>query len=283
MTGAQPPAEHCLARLLEACYERYNSREAARRDPVWFVHRHEDPLDREIAGLVAASLAYGRLQTIMSAVGGALERLGDRPRRFLLDGTEGGLARACEGFRHRFTGAGDLARLLAGIRRVLLCRGSLKECFLRHAACAGETIMPAAAGFVAELSREPLGLPHLLPSPRRGSACKRLCLFLRWMVRRDEVDAGDWREAGPERLVVPMDTHMARVCAALGFTPPSGAADLRAALRATAAFRRIRPDDPARYDFALMHASVDGGPDFLRALAAASGGKQACGGAAGGV
>jgi len=98
---------------------------------------------------------------------------------------------------------------------------------------------------------------YLLPDPRLGSACKRLNLYLRWMVRRDAVDPGGWN-VPPAKLVVPLDTHMHALGRALGLTDRRSA-DLRTALEITAAFRAIAPDDPVRYDFALTRLGMRGG------------------------
>jgi len=112
---------------------------------------------------------------------------------------------------------------------------------------------------------------HLLPRPARGSACKRLNLFLRWMVRRDEIDPGGWDAVSPARLIVPLDTHMHRICGSLGLTKRSQA-DLQAALEITEAFRAFAPDDPVRYDFAISHLGIRGEGDILLSPPAGSDG-----------
>jgi len=241
-----------LEGFLEAQYARYNRAEFAAQDPVRFVREHADPLEREVVALLAASLAYGRIEAIKRSVRELLSRLGGRPRRFVLRAQRGDIISACAGFRHRFTGAAQMASLLWGIRQALLEHGSLERCFGGRDRRADETIVPAVGRFVAQLARSPRGIPHLLPSPRGGSACKRLCLFLRWMVRHDQVDPGGWACLEPAELIVPLDVHMHRACSALGLLR-RGQADLKAALEATKGFRRIRPEDPVRYDFALMH------------------------------
>ena len=118
-------------------------------------------------------------------------------------------------------------------------------------------MLPALARFVGEL-RSYAGsvLPSLLPSPADGSACKRLNLFLRWMVRKDAVDPGPWTSVPGAKLVVPLDTHMFRIARGLGLTPRRQA-DLKIALEITAGFRAIRPDDPVRYDFSLTRLALN--------------------------
>jgi len=255
---ARGQAQQPLVAFLEEQYARYNRRELAAGDPVSFLYRYQDPLDREVAGLMAALLAYGRLATIVRAVADMLGRLGDEPRRFLLGAGDAHLERACRGFVHRRWDASSMCRLLAGTRRILRESGSLEAAFRVNVSPDDRSVVRALEGFVAQLSGSPSGMGHLLPTPRRGSACKRLFLFLRWMVRRDEVDPGGWSCVRPAQLVVPLDVHMHRVCTALGLTRRRQA-DLRAALEITDAFRCLRPDDPVRYDFALMHLSAERG------------------------
>jgi uncharacterized protein (TIGR02757 family) len=148
-----------------------------------------------------------------------------------------------------------MAKLLGGVAGVLRERGSLQSCLCAHRRAGRISLVEALTGFVEELSGSQEGIPHLLPTPVRGSACKRLWLFLRWMVRRDEVDPGGWERVSPAGLLVPLDVHMGRICRALGLTERSQA-DLKAAREATRAFRRIRPDDPVRYDFALTRVAM---------------------------
>jgi len=240
---------------LEGIYRRYNRRTVAAGDPVAFLYRYEDPLDREVVAVIAASLAYGRLAGIMSRVAEVLARLGGDPRRFLLEATDRRIVAACAGFRHRFTGPAELAALLRAVRGALRRDGSLEACFGAGRGGRRDDLVDSLSSFVERLSGNRQGIPHLLPSPARGSACKRLWLFLRWMVRHDDVDPGGWQSVSPARLVVPLDVHMHRMCARLGLTSRRQP-DLKAALEVTAGFRRVCPEDPVRYDFALTHMSM---------------------------
>jgi uncharacterized protein (TIGR02757 family) len=129
------------------------------------------------------------------------------------------------------------------------------------------TTLPALEAFAAELNL-PCGCQttYLVPSPAAGSACKRLNLYLRWVVRRDDVDPGGWEGIAPSKLVVPLDTHMFRICRSLGMTARNQA-DLKSALEITQAFRAIVPEDPVRYDFALTRLGIRSDADaepFLR-------------------
>ena len=146
--------------------------------------------------------------------------------------------------------------MIWGAGRMIRRHGSLGRRFAAGLGAADETVIPALASFVDELARSSgRGLEHLVPRPERGSACKRLNLYLRWMVRSDEVDPGGWKDIDPARLIVPLDTHMYRICRSLGMTERK-VADMRAALEVTAAFREIVPEDPVRYDFALTRLGI---------------------------
>ncbi len=256
-----------LAGALESLRERYNRREFVHPDPIEFLYKYDDVRDREAAGLVAATLAYGRVMSILKSVARVLDRMGE-PARFLRETSEDDIRRAFAGFRHRVTSGETLALLLVGMKRVAAKHGSLESCFRAGLAEGDETVLPALTRFVDALTTAAGVCPvHLLSSPARGSACKRLHLYLRWMVRRDEVDPGGWQGVSPAKLVVPLDVHMHRMGRALGFTRRLHA-DGRAALEVTAAFRRIAPDDPVKYDFALTRLGIRRDADlsaFLRA------------------
>jgi len=240
---------------LEELYATYNRRECVHPDPLEVLYEHGDPRDREIVGLVAASLAYGRVRSILNSVSSALERM-PSPGRFLTDATPESLKEAFADFKHRFATGKQLAALLLGAKRLIERYGSLNACFVARLSDEDETVIPALTAFATELRLAADGLDdHLLPCPERGSACKRLNLFLRWMVRRDEVDPGGWQGVSPAKLIVPLDTHMHRICRALGLTARRQA-DLKAAEEITAGFRSFAPEDPVRYDFALTRLGI---------------------------
>jgi len=252
-------------RRLESLYSKYNAPEYAEGDPVRFVHRYDSPRDGEIVGLVAALLAYGSLPQILDSVADALARLGDSPRRMLLAALPEELRVAADGFGHRFVDSAQFGRLLRGVQHVLRRYGSVEECFLAHDEPGAPTVLPGLTGLAHELEQAGRGLDHLVADPAKGSACKRWHLYMRWMVRSDRVDPGLWSGVSPGRLLVPLDTHVWEIGRRLGFTERRSR-NLRAALEVTDGFRRIRPGDPVRYDFALMHASASGDPALEECL-----------------
>jgi len=236
-------------------YETYNRREFVHPDPLEFLYDYQDLRDREIVGLVASSLAYGGVRQILKGVKSVLERM-ESPHSFLKDSSRESLIRTFKDFKYRFTTGEELAGMLYGIKQVVEQHGSLQACFVNALRDDHETVIPALTEFVKELSAVFESRPRsLLPSPAAGSACKRVNLFLRWMVRRDEVDPGGWDDVPASKLIVPLDTHMHRISLQLGLTKRKQA-NLRAACEITAAFRGIEPEDPVRYDFALTRLGI---------------------------
>ena len=256
--GSPPSPTHRerLHRWLETAHRRYHRRALLSSDPIQLLYRFDDPADREVVGLIAACLAYGNVRAILGGIENTLSRMAPSPRACIEQADASAMHRAFRGFRYRVTGPGDMAGLLTGAGALIRQHGSLQASFRNHLEHADETLMPALGRWVDELC-EAAGssLYHLLPHPDRGSACKRLNLYLRWMVRRDAIDPGGWGRVRRARLVVPLDTHMHRVAVELGLTRRKQP-NLRTAIEVTEALRAIRPDDPLRYDFALTRPGI---------------------------
>ena len=249
---------HISKAELDALYRQYHHRERVHPDPLVFLYRYPDIEDREIIGLIASSLAYGRVAQIFKTLSGVLEKLGPSPRDYLYHSCQESLDAVFAGFTHRFATGRHITGLLLAIRRVLERYGSLHACFLSGSDADADTVLPALSRFVTELTSDSsLNMGHLIPIPERGSACKRLNLFLRWMVRKDAIDPGGWDGVPASKLIFPLDVHIHRMGISLGFTRRRQA-DMRTALEITAAFRRICPKDPLRYDFTLCRMGMEG-------------------------
>ena len=242
--------------LLETIYQTYNRRRFVYPDPLHFLYRYRDVRDREVAGIVASSLAYGRVAQLVNSIEVVLEKLGPCPAAFISSASSRSLHRLFAGFRHRFTTGRDISELLCALKHILKRYGSVHACFTAGIDSTACSTFWALQTFVSTLREHAPGLDgHVLPVPERGSACKRLHLFLRWMVRCDEVDPGGWEDLSPVILVVPVDVHMHRIGRALGFTTRTQA-DFKTALEITEGFRRYCPHDPVRYDFALTRYGI---------------------------
>lgn len=242
----------CHKEKLDLIYRTYNRRKYVSPDPLQFLYDYPDVRDREIVALVAASLAYGRVAQILKSVEKVLLPMGPSPYVFLMNTTHAVLEEKFRGFKHRFTTGEELASLLNGIRKVILKHGSLNACFNAGDKNNNETILPALQYFTESLACTG---NYLIPSPSSGSACKRLNLFLRWMVRKDSVDPGGWKGVSRRRLIVPLDTHMARIGQMLGLTHRKSA-DMRMALEITKSLAILDPEDPVKYDFSLTRFGI---------------------------
>ena len=249
------------ADVLDGLYRDVNHRRYVHPDPLEFLYAYRRLADREIAALLASSLAYGRVAQILNSVSDVLGRISPAPARYLGETSPSRIRRAMRGFKHRFSTGRHVAAMLVGAQGVIARHGSLGACFAKGISDDDATVLGALEAFVAELTEaagEDCG--HLLPDPARRSACKRLCLMLRWLVRKDGVDPGGWNRVPAAKLLVPLDTHMHRIARGLGATRRKSA-DMPAVIEITEAFGRLAPDDPVRYDFALTRLGIRGDMD----------------------
>jgi uncharacterized protein (TIGR02757 family) len=253
-----------IAHHLDKLYSSLNKREYVHPDPLEFLYDYPDPRDREVVALIASSLAYGKVTQILKSISCILCKL---PEPYLItrDSSFAKLSKTFRGFKHRFTTDDEIASMLHGAGRVIKKYDSLENCFASESQKVNCSIPDAFSGFVSSIKTAAHSTcDTLLPDPGRGSACKRLNLFMRWMVRHDEVDPGGWYNLSPAGLVVPLDVHMHRISRALGFTCRAQA-DMRTAVEITEAFRKFAPDDPVKYDFSLTRLGIrdDMSPDVF--------------------
>ncbi|WP_025321845.1 TIGR02757 family protein [Deferrisoma camini] len=248
---------------LERLYAAHHRPEFLWPDPLVFARGWADPRDGEVAALVAAAFAYGRVEKILEALGEIFGHLGDRPREALGRVAPREWQERLGGFAYRFHKGGDVAVLLHLVAQALERWGTLADLFERSDP--GDDLKTALSRFSQAvlggdprpLLREPRLPPrhpvrHLLASPATGGAAKRMCLFLRWVVRRDALDPGYWHgRVDPARLVVPLDAHVARVGRALGFTARKSN-DWKTAVEITHSLAAYDPADPVRFDFSLF-------------------------------
>jgi uncharacterized protein (TIGR02757 family) len=249
-----------LKAVLDRAYAEYDAR-WIEPDPVQFVWRYDSPEDREVAGLVASSLAYGNVRQIKKSVERVLALLGNRPARAVDSLDSARALGTLEGFKHRFNDAEDAVCLLVFIREMRRSHGSIERFFAPEVPV-GE-LRPALADFVRRtlalprdglygrgLLPEGAGVRFFFPSPDDGSACKRLCLFLRWMARADSVDPGGWTRVPPASLLIPLDAHIINIGRKARLTRRVSPG-WKMAEDITATLRACDPDDPVKYDFAL--------------------------------
>lgn len=222
-------------------------------DPLELARRYEKPLDQEVAGLIAAAFAYGRADIIVANIGAVLEKMGPSPYAYLASFDPAEAKRRFAGFAHRFHKTKDLVAFLACIANAIATHGSLGALFRECYDDRDDDIGPSLARFVEALRGS--SLQYLLTSPNDGSACKRMNLFLRWMVRRTPPDLGLWTFADPAKLVMPVDTHIHRIATFLGLNRRKSA-DWKTARLLTARLARFDKADPIRYDFSLCRLGI---------------------------
>jgi len=239
---------------LDDIYSRYNKREYVNPDPLVFLYDYPEKKNREIAGFIAACLAYGQVELIMKTIALVLGKLEPTPFDYLFSRTKKDMVYDFKGFRYRFATDVHMVNLLWGIRAVLIQFSSLENCFSDGLASEDETILPGLVFFFQQISKDNQ-IGHLLADPQKKSACKRSLLFLRWMVRKDRVDPGGWENIHPSQLIVPLDTHMHKIGRMLEFTKRNSP-DMKTALEITHGFRTVVRQDPVKYDFCLTRFGI---------------------------
>lgn len=259
MKGGALAREEAIRRALDEVRARCDIGQRRAADPVEFVHRYQDPADRELVALIASSLAFGNVKALRVKIQDALTRLGPDIARTAEDPAS--VAAKLQGWRHRVYRDVDLAGLIVGARRVQRASGSLGAALVAELGRTGD-LREALSAWVAAIRREGAldtqgqrGAAHILADPGKGSAVKRLMLLLRWMSRpADGVDVGLW-QVPPSKLLMPLDTHIHKLSRNLGLTRRNDVS-WKTAEEITAVMRRFDPDDPVKYDFALCHLGM---------------------------
>lgn len=239
-----------LAERLEVLHQRWHQPLFLGTDPLMLVLEADSP-DREVVAFLVSCLAVGRASLIVEAGRTLLERIGKPVAHRLTEAEQGSWDRVMEGFVYRFFSASKVAALLDSLGDVLRRFGTLERAW----SSTGNAGWDALAAFSSLFHRPDRDLGVLVPTPQTSGAAKRLNLFLRWMVRRDGIDPGGWTHLIPAQLYMPVDTHVLQWARAEGLTARN-TADQRACWEITEALKRICPQDPLRYDFAITRAGM---------------------------
>jgi len=244
-----------LKNILEGLYHKYNHKRFIPPDPLQFVYHYKKKGDMEIAGFLAACFADGAVEQIEKFVTGLLSKMGNSPAEFIKNFSAKD-KKLFQSLKYRFNTGDDIIGLLEILKKVLTRFGSLEKLFLKGYSKTDENIIPAATKFIQALNgKTSKGLKFLLSDPANGGTCKRLFLFLRWMVRKDEVDAGLWEKIDKSKLIVPVDVHIGRLSKTLGLHNRK-TTNLKTAIEITGGFAGICPQDPVKYDFALCRTGM---------------------------
>jgi uncharacterized protein (TIGR02757 family) len=254
-----------LSARLDGLYQDYNRIDSA-SDPVQKVRPFATPEDREIAGFCAGALAFGRVASVLNSIDALFAFMGPRPAEFVRAFDPGQASADMRRLVHRWIRGDDLVALLWILRQMLEQSGSIEGFFLEGYEEEHEDVGPALDSFSTRAlaldirrayGRVPSrpGVCYFFPRPSAGSACKRLNLFLRWMVRADQVDLGAWTHVSASKLIVPLDTHVIRLGRCLRLTRYVSPG-WKMAADVTRSLRRLDPEDPVRFDFSLCHVGM---------------------------
>jgi uncharacterized protein (TIGR02757 family) len=269
-----------LKEVLDRLYSEFNYPDSA-TDPIHIVRRYSRDDDREVVGFVAAALAFGRVASVMQSIERVLAIAGPRPAAYVRAFEPRRHAPAFANVVHRWTRGPDLVALVWVMRQMIDAAGSIEGFFAERFDAAASDVEHALDSFSARAlaldldaaygkrrgrAKSRLGVCYFFPRPSAGSGCKRLNLFLRWMVRRDALDLGVWTRVPPAKLIVPLDTHVIRVGRCLRLTNYVSPG-WPMARQITASLRELDPDDPVKYDFALCHLGMMNACGFSRAQA----------------
>ncbi len=254
---------------LDAFYKQYDLQQRIAYDPIELPHRYKKQPDIETSGFIVSCLSYGRVALFKPVINRILRIAGDSPYGFFLNFDIRRDAHLFEGIKYRMNTAEDITAFLYLLSVLLKKNGTLGRFFRDSFEKDDPNIINALSKFVKAFYSEdtsplygrnirPFGLLQMLPSPDNGSTCKRAHMFLRWMVRGgDGVDFGLWTFIPADRLIMPLDTHIARIARHLGLTKRK-ATDIKTAIDITNNLKRFDPDDPVKYDFALCHLGISG-------------------------
>lgn len=249
--------------ILNTAASVWNNPDFIGSDPISVPHRFTRLQDREIMGFWAATLAWGQRKTIINSALRLSELMDHAPYDFVLNHEESDRERFSE-FKHRTFQYTDTLWFLHWLQEYYRREDSLETAFSSHLIPGDITVENALAGFHDSFFDHPYAPGRTrkhVATPVRGSTCKRLNMFLRWMVRKDDrgVDFGVWNRISPAQLLIPLDVHVDRVARRLGLLHRPQT-DWLAVLELTENLRQFDPDDPARYDFALFGMGVSSDP-----------------------
>jgi uncharacterized protein (TIGR02757 family) len=254
-----------LRPALDTLYAEFNAEHSV-ADPIWMVRRYERPEDQEVVAFIAAALAFGRVQSVLNSIDGMLKVMGPSPAAFVREFDPSRDRQCFKHLVHRWTNGADFAALVWILHQMIERSGSIEGFFVEGLTADAVDVGAALQSFstralsldvsaVYGKKRPKPGVAYFFSRPSSGGACKRLNLFLRWVVRKDRVDLGVWKHVRPGQLIVPLDTHVIRVGQCLRLTTLKSPG-WRMAANITASLRAIDPLDPVKFDFSICHLGM---------------------------
>ncbi len=233
-------------------------------DPLQFLHLFNDEKDIETIGFISSIFAYGNVKQIINTLDKILVITNNHPYEFVINYNKRNYSNRLKDLKHRFYTGKDIAILFSALNKAYTEYGMLKYLFLSFYNSNEENLKNPVTSFSnyflktadkMENQRVTLGIKFMFPLPYLGSACKRMNLFLRWMIRKDELDFGLWNEIPPDKLIIPVDTHIARISIELGLTKMKNVS-WKMAEEITQNLKKYDANDPVKYDFAICHIGM---------------------------
>lgn len=237
---------------LDELVEKYETEMFIKDDPVQFARRYKDKKDIEIASFIASLLAYGSRKQFIGKLNLLLDIAQDEPLNFIQNFESGLIG----DFNYRFGKPDDFVCIFNTLKELYNTSGGLEELFA-HGYSQGK-LFETVTDYFYERTDEKTGhgFYHMIPNPRNGGAMKRMCMLLRWMVRKSVVDIGIWKFMKPSELYIPLDVHVGNISRQTGLLTRK-ANDFKAVIELTENLKKYCPEDPIKYDFALFGYGVN--------------------------
>lgn len=248
--------DEVIIQLLNDKFQQYNQPGFIENDPITIPHQFSKKQDIEIAGFFAAILAWGRRKTIIDKCNELMDRMGREPYKFIKNASDHDL-QMLAGFKHRTFNEFDLLYFVDFLKNHYLSYESLEDAFLIENSHNVKSNLIAFRNYFFQDTPGKIRTMKHIATPAKNSACKRINMFLRWMVRQDQVDFGIWNRIKPAQLVVPCDVHVEHIAKTLGLTNRKKA-DWKMAVEITNKLKDLDPVDPVKYDFALFGMGIEG-------------------------
>jgi len=238
---------------LDKLVEIYESEDFIKDDPVQFIHKFKTKEDIEIAGFIASLLAYGSRKQFIKKLDQWLEMAQNKPLNFI----ENFEPEMIGDFNYRFGKPKDFISIFEILKELYVNDGGLEKLF-EYGYKKNKMFETVVDYFYARADKNVgQGFYHMIPNPKNGGAMKRMCMFLRWMIRKSPVDIGIWHFMKPSELYIPLDVHVARVSRQMGLLTRNSN-DFKAVIELTESLKKFCPEDPVKYDFAIFGYGVNG-------------------------
>jgi uncharacterized protein (TIGR02757 family) len=253
-----------LKKVLDELYSKYNNKKYIYNDPIEFPHRYKNIDDILLIGFISALFSYGKVKLFKNVLEKLFSYLQSEPSRFLKDVDDNTIHKFTKNIYYRFYTSIDIEILLKSLKRILNRERMIdffSKPFIRNDLITG--ISELRNNFFVEFKevngrKTSDGIKFMLPDPEANSPLKRILMFLRWMVRKDNIDFGIINTIKSKDLIIPLDTHTANICRLLNMTSRNNN-DLKCAIEITNYLRNLSPSDPVKYDFAIAHIGITEG------------------------